>query len=53
MVVHTCHHSYGKSQKIVGLWYRLAWGKKQDPIYKITRAKRAEGMVQGVSRAPE
>jgi hypothetical protein len=26
-------------------------GKKQDPISKITRAKRAGGMAQGVDRA--
>jgi hypothetical protein len=34
------------------LWSRLAWVKKWDPIFKITRAKRAGGMAQMVALLP-
>jgi hypothetical protein len=34
------------------LWSRPAQGKKQDPIFKITRAKRAGGMAQTAKHLP-
>jgi predicted S18 family serine protease len=34
------------------MWSRLAWSKKQDPISKITRVKRAGDMVQTIERLP-
>jgi hypothetical protein len=36
----------------IGLQLRLAWTEKQDPILKITRAKRAGGVAQVVEYLP-
>jgi hypothetical protein len=41
MMACACQHSDYRKHKIRGSWSRLAWAKKQDPIFKITKAKRA------------
>jgi hypothetical protein len=38
--------NYCRKPKIGGWQSRPAWAKEQDSIFKITRAKRAAGMVQ-------
>jgi hypothetical protein len=43
-----CHLSYCRKPNIRGLRSRPAWTNKQDPIPKITRAKRAAGVAQAV-----
>jgi hypothetical protein len=40
MVVHACHPSDSRKLQTGGLQYSLAWAKKQDPISKITTAKK-------------
>jgi hypothetical protein len=52
VVVHTCHPSNDRKCKIGGSELRLAWAKKQNPICKISRAKRAGGMAQAVEHLP-
>jgi hypothetical protein len=44
----SCHSTNGKRYKIGRLWFRLALAKKQDPVSKITRAKRSGGVAQVV-----
>jgi hypothetical protein len=46
MVAHFCHPSYSGEVNIGESQSRPAWVKKQDHTSKITRAKRAGGMVQ-------
>jgi hypothetical protein len=45
VVVHICHPSNCRKPKT-----RPVWGKKEDPISKITRAKRAGGVAQEVQQ---
>jgi hypothetical protein len=45
MGVHACHPSYSGKHKIGGSSVQANLGKKQDPISKITRAKRTGGMA--------
>jgi hypothetical protein len=47
VVARACHHIYGRKYKI-RITVQSGLGKKQDPISKITRAKRAGGMAQEV-----
>jgi hypothetical protein len=44
VMVHACYTSYQRNDKIEG--YRSSLGKKQDPISKITRHKRARDVAQ-------
>jgi hypothetical protein len=48
VVAHACHPSAGRKHKIGGPWSRPVRTKSETPISKLTRAKRAGGMVQGV-----
>jgi hypothetical protein len=48
MVAHTCHPSEQGKHKIGRLWSRLAWAKRETPISKITRVKRAGRVAQMV-----
>jgi hypothetical protein len=42
----TCHSTYIRKPRNVGITAQDDLGKKQDPLSKITRAKRAEDMAQ-------
>jgi hypothetical protein len=48
IVVCTCHPSNGGRKTTV----QASLDKKWDPIFKVTRAKRVEGMAQAVERLP-
>jgi hypothetical protein len=45
MVIHACDSNYvrGVNRRTI---VQVSWGKNQDPIQKITKAKRAGGMAQ-------
>jgi hypothetical protein len=48
VVVCTCYPSDSGKHKTGGSIVQAGLGKKQDPISKITRAKRTEGLAQAV-----
>jgi hypothetical protein len=52
VVAHDCHPRYVRKPTIRGSWSKQPWAKKQDPISKITSAKRTRVVVQAVECLP-